>query len=224
LSEAVNFSAVLPPTLSLQEAEAWLTSYQHPSIGPALRGNTIHILDENGKECASGKTGEVCIRGWNVMKGYTDSPPGFFSDGYLHTGDLGYFQLSQNGVPFYFISGRIKDVIKRSGETLSLRELDDCVLPLLPEGCDAVSVGFENDIAGEEVGLIVNISKIEDQTTFLQKLAQLPKGLRPSVVLFKSDGLRTASGKPQRWKFKSLFAKYKTQLLGSRLKSENFYE
>lgn len=218
LSEAVNFSATLPIDMKFDEYHHWSTHFAHPSIGVALRGNEILIRNSEGQECEEGETGEICVRGFNVMRSYRGmDAEKMFQDGFLKTGDLGYFRRSPSGIKFFFVSGRVKDVIKRYGETVSLREVDDLLAPILGAGIDIISVGFENDFSGEEIGLIVQgDSTAEIKSSLLKFLSQAYNDLmRPRVILFTRDAIRTPSGKPQRWKFKECFTPYKAKIFSS---------
>jgi long-chain acyl-CoA synthetase len=208
LSEAVNFSATLPIDLSPEDYERWMIKGRHPSIGVALRGNELQILDESGKPLAADQEGQVHIRGFNVMRAYRGEDPAVtFASGFLPTGDWGYFQESADGQRFFFISGRKKDVIKRYGETLSLREADDLFQPLLQWADDLISVGFDNELGGEELAVLVRggDSVASREKIEAQIYAKVPRLFHPRIIVFTGQELRTASGKPLRWKLRSWF-------------------
>jgi acyl-CoA synthetase (AMP-forming)/AMP-acid ligase II len=221
LSEAVNFSAILPVDLPIEENRFWLTNYKHPSIGVALPGNEIHICNDNFTPCREGEEGNLLIRGHSVMRSYSKvAPKKIFAYDYLETGDRGYFHKNSSGERYFFISGRSKDVIKRNGMTISLREVDDLLFPLQKLCGDVIAVGFANDFSGEEIGVVVSEKKspelIEKISHFLnQNFVDL---LRPCVFVFTQDSLRTASGKPQRWKFQPKFDSLKSEILSQRIR------
>ena len=86
----------------------------------------VKVLDpETGEECPVGVQGEMCCRGFNVMKGYYKNPQAtaevIDKNGFLHSGDLGV--KDENG--FYRITGRIKDMIIRGGENIYPREIEE---------------------------------------------------------------------------------------------------
>lgn len=216
LSEAVNFSALMPPGLDDAEYRRWMTGYDRPSIGPALDGNEILVVGEDGRELGPGERGEICVRGFNVMKGYRhDDGKVCFRGGYLRTGDLGQFELSPRGEKFFFLNGRLKDTIKRHGETLSLVETDD-YLALWKGAGDAIAVPFEHRLAGEELGVVLS-APARDGAALLSlrtHLEKLPAPLRPTAILWTPDPTRTPSGKPLRWRHSAAFAFYADKVLG----------
>ena len=83
------------------------------------------IHPETGEVCPDGVQGEMCCRGYNVMKGYYKNPQAtsevIDKNGYLHSGDLGVKDPDGN----YRITGRIKDMIIRGGENISPREIEE---------------------------------------------------------------------------------------------------
>ena len=90
------------------------------------------------------------IRGDNVMKGYYKAPDltakAIESDGWLHTGDLGYM----DGDGFVFVKGRIKELIIKGGENISPQEIDEA-LYRHPAVLDAAAVGIPDEHYGEEI-------------------------------------------------------------------------
>lgn len=212
LSEAVNFSLTNPPTLAKEKIDFWLTSFQRPSVGTPLRGNEAVVLSEEGQSLGPSQEGEICLRGHNVMLGYKDQDNSeVFAGDYLHTGDLGFYQLcAETGLAFFFITGRKKDVMKRFGLTVSLVEVDDWLLQWCPPRVTAIAVPFENISAGEEIGVVVSgpltTAELESLREFME--TKMPAPLRPRVLIKTERKLRTDSGKPQRWAQKDLFQKY----------------
>lgn len=206
LSEAVNFSATMPTNLSFDLYRRLLLDFQRPSIGVALDGNDILVVDEQGQHCVAEQIGEICIRGTNVMLGYRgqeDQQP--FAGEMLHTGDTGFYADLEDGRRCFFITGRKKDVIKTLGETISLVEIDDVLLELSP-GTQAIAVGFQNVYEGEAVGVVVKNSptaRIDDVRRVLSE--RLPASMWPRRIFKTDQDVKTASGKSCRWKFQELF-------------------
>lgn len=96
------------------------------TVGFELPNVEVKIFNpETGKECAVGEQGEICCRGYNVMKGYYKNEEAtrktIDADGWLHSGDLAV--KTENG--FYRITGRIKDMIIRGGENIYPREIEN---------------------------------------------------------------------------------------------------
>ena len=105
------------------------TQYPKGSIGPALPNTEVMIVDvETGEPLAAGKTGEVWIRGPQVMAGYLNNPEAtartIDPDGFLHTGDIGY--VNDDG--YFYIVDRVKELIKFRGFQVAPAELEALLL------------------------------------------------------------------------------------------------
>jgi len=114
-------------------------------------GNEARVIDPaTGRDLKSGVTGEIVVRGPNVMSGYYRSPEetrsAFTRDGWLHTGDLGF--RDRDG--FYFITGRLKELIIKGGENIAPREIDEILLQH-PAVLEAAVVGVPDDLYGQEI-------------------------------------------------------------------------
>lgn len=223
LSEAVNFSALMPRDLSPEDYARWMSSFERPSIGTAIEGNELFVLDDNCRELGPRELGEIAVRGFNVMRGYRhDERAECFRGGYLHTGDLGHFEEGAGGERFFFVSGRLKETIKRYGETVSLVEMDE-ILGQWGEA-EAIAVPFEHELAGEELGVVLSVPSESGALLLSLKeyLEKLPAVVRPSVILCTGQALRTPSGKPTRWIFKPAFTDFRSRILGTTILTGNF--
>lgn len=123
------------------------------SIGTPIHGVRMRVADDGGNEVPQGETGEVLIRGHNVMKGYWQRPEATadaMRGGWLHTGDLG--RVDQDG--YFWIVGREKDMINRGGYKVFPREVED-VLYEHPAVADAAVIGLPSPDLGEEIGAAV---------------------------------------------------------------------
>jgi acyl-CoA synthetase (AMP-forming)/AMP-acid ligase II/acyl carrier protein len=122
------------------------------SVGPAA-GPEVAIVDDGGSFLPASAVGEVVIRGPNVTRGYyglDDQSRHFFGDGWFRTGDQGY--LDQDG--YLFLTGRLKEIINRGGETIAPREIDEALLD--HEGVEqAVAFAVPDSDLGEEVAAVV---------------------------------------------------------------------
>ncbi|HEY3725811.1 MAG TPA: long-chain fatty acid--CoA ligase [Solirubrobacteraceae bacterium] len=137
-----------------------VASFNHPdrerkpgSIGTPIEGVEMKVVDEDGNEVEQGETGEIVIRGHNVMKGYwerDDATEETVRDGWLHTGDMG--NVDEDG--YFFIVDRKKDLIIRGGYNVYPREIEE-VLYEHPAVREAAVVGVPHDEYGEEVGAAV---------------------------------------------------------------------
>lgn len=98
------------------------------SVGKVIPDVELKIISiADGIECSLGETGEICVKGYNVMKGYYKLPEetekAIDKDGWLHTGDLGHLDEEGN---LYF-EGRIKELIIRGGENISPAEIESYI-------------------------------------------------------------------------------------------------
>ena len=123
------------------------------SIGVPLQDVEVRIVDEEGDSVAQGEVGEIVARGARLMRGYWNRPEEtaeVIRDGWLHTGDLGYFD--EEG--YIFLVGRAKDLIKRGGEMVSPEEVER-VLQSHPAVDEAAVIGVPDQSWGERVRAIV---------------------------------------------------------------------
>jgi long-chain acyl-CoA synthetase len=122
------------------------------SVGTPIRGVEMRVV-AGDREVPHGESGEIAIRGHNVMKRYWQRPEetaAAIRDGWLYTGDIG--RVDQDG--YFWIIGRTKDVIIRGGYNVYPREVED-VLYEHPAVADAAVIGLPSSDLGEEVGAAV---------------------------------------------------------------------
>ena len=213
LSETTCYSCFLPLDLSKEDHRKWIVDYGFPSIGVPIPSNEMTIHDEKGKAVAEGERGEIVIRGANVMKEYYSNPTAnetAFAFDWFRSGDEGFFKTDDDGRDFFFITGRLKELIIRGGVNLAPLEIDE-VINRAPGVRAGICVGFENNMYGEEVGALVDpLSDDADKEEILEFCRQnLPHNKTPKVVLFTSQLPVTSTGKYQRNKVKHLFAEWK---------------
>lgn len=170
----------------------------------------VKVLDpETGEECPVGVQGEMCCKGFNVMKGYYKNPEAtaetIDKNGYLHSGDLGV--KDEEG--YYRITGRIKDMIIRGGENIYPREIEEFLYHL--DGVSDVSVaGVPSKKYGEEVGAFIILK--EGATLHPDDVKDFCKGKIarykiPKYIFFVKEFPLTGSGKIQKFKLKDLALK-----------------
>ena len=119
-----------------------------PSGGPAIR-----IVDETGTELPRGGTGEIVIKGPNVMTAYENNPKAnadAFYDGWFRTGDQGV--MDEDG--YVAITGRLKEIINRGGEKISPREVDEIIMEH-PAVHQCVTFAMPHDMLGEDVAAAI---------------------------------------------------------------------
>ena len=117
------------------------------TVGPALPGVTVAVMDPHGTVLPPGHRGEVVIAGPTVMRGYLNRPEETAKtivNGWLHTGDIGY--LDEDG--YLTLVDRVKDMIIRGGENIYPKEIES-VLYRCPEVCEAAVVGRPDPVYGE---------------------------------------------------------------------------
>ena len=215
LSETTCYSSFLPIALSWEANQRWLLEYGYPSIGCPIEPNEMGIFsaDGSGTQLAEGKRGEICIRGHNVMQGYFKRPDAnadTFKFGWFRTGDEGFFMRDEQGRQFFFITGRIKELINRGGVKFSPLDIEEVLL-----GIDGVkvglAVGFQNRYYGEEIGAYVVLeegAELTEDAILPHCLDQMPFEKSPKVVVFGNDIPVTATGKYQRLKLQPLFEQW----------------
>ncbi len=116
-------------------------------------GPEVAVMDGGGSLLPAGSTGEVVIRGANVMAGYVDNPQAnasAFKAGWFRTGDQGF--CDSDG--YFTITGRLKELINRGGEKISPREIDEALLEH-PAVAQAVAFAVPHPKLGEEIGAAV---------------------------------------------------------------------
>lgn len=212
LSETTCYSCFVPIDLPSDEHVYWQTNFGFPSIGIPISNNEMAIHDEAGNALGAGERGEIVIRGATVMKEYYSNSAAnasTFANGWFRSGDEGFFHVDSQGQPYFFITGRLKELIIRGGVNIAPLEVDE-VLCSAPGVSAGICVGFPHDMYGEEIGALV--VKGNSQTTEEQILEfcaeRLPVSKRPKVILFTEELPVTSTGKYQRNKVKHLFAEY----------------
>ncbi|MEP7235437.1 MAG: class I adenylate-forming enzyme family protein, partial [Ignavibacteriota bacterium] len=215
LSETTCYSCYLPLSLSADEHRYWMREFGFPSIGCALPQNEMMIADDEGNELAPSQKGEIAIRGFNVMKEYYDNDEAnekAFLYGWFRSGDEGFYELDPNGQKYFFITGRLKELIIRGGVNISPLEIDE-VIGRCPGVKSGIAVGFENNFYGEEVGAYIERSSgavLTEEDVLIFCKEHLPFSKAPKVVIFGEDIPVTSTGKYQRNKCKPLFLQWKS--------------
>jgi long-chain acyl-CoA synthetase len=169
-------------------------------------GCEARVVDKELRPLPTGATGEIVIRGPQVMRGYYKNEEAtlatFTPDGWLRTGDLGH--CDEDG--FFFVTGRIKELIIKGGENIAPREIDEALLAH-PAVLEAAAVGIPDHYYGQEIMACVVLregQECEEQSLREFCLAQLGRYKTPKVFCFVEDLPRGPSGKVQRLKLLSL--------------------
>jgi len=169
-SEAAPLTMVRPSDMVEKRAQ---------TVGQAIEGMDIRISDGKGGFLPRGEIGEVVAKGDNLMNGYdklpTEKQP-IDENGWLHTGDLGYFD--EDG--YLYLAGRIKDVIIRGGENISPSEIESA-LNQMENIREAKVMGAPHPIYGESVEACVTMT--DGGRSFDQEA--LKTALRKVIARFK---------------------------------------
>lgn len=195
--ETMGLTETVAPVFS-NPIEEGKRKYGSPGIAV---GNEAKVVDRDGHELPRGEVGEILIRGDNVMKEYYKAPDITAStlvDGWFHTGDLG----KQDEDGFFFITGRLKELIIKGGENIAPQEIDTALYKH-PSVLEAAAVGVPDDVYGQEIKAFV-VLKPGTQATekeildFCEK--ELGKFKTPKWVVFTESLPKGPSGKIQRLK------------------------
>jgi len=175
------------------------------TVGAPVFGVEVKIVDaESGEELPDDTPGELCARGYNIMKGYYKMPEAtnaaIDSDGWLHTGDVAV-RLSDGN---YKITGRIGDMIIRGGENIYPKEIEDFIYKH-PKVQDVQVIGVPSKAYGEEIMACVILKPGETATDEEIKsfvLASMAKHKVPSFVDFVDSFPMNAAGKIMKYKMR----------------------
>jgi fatty-acyl-CoA synthase len=183
------------------------------TLGPPLPQTEIQIADiATGAPVPAGQVGELCARGYMVMRGYHDAPEAtaaaIDAGGWYHTGDL----ASIDGRGYLRIEGRIKDVIIRGGENIYPREIEE-VLFVHPAVAEAVVIGIPDQTWGEVVAAYVRPVPGQPTPAPEELRAHCRERLAPYKTpqhwVFVDAFPMTPSGKIQKFKLREDFARHR---------------
>lgn len=174
---------------------------RHPAVA-------VRVVDpSDGHICGVGEKGELCCKGFNVMKGYYKMPEAtaeaIDADGYLHSGDLG----SVDADGYYRVTGRIKDMIIRGGENIYPLEVEDFYLKM-PGVLDAQVVGAPDEKYGEIVVAFIRTRPgsegMTEEDVRNYGIKNMARYKVPKHVFFVDDFPQTASKKVQKFKLRDM--------------------
>ncbi len=166
------------------------------SVGQAILGMELRVVDPDGNEVPSGETGEIVIRGHSVMKGYYNRPEETakaIRNGWFHSGDVGI----RDEEDYFSIVDRIKDMIIRGGYNVYPREVEEALIAH-PEVSLAAVVGVPDEQYGEEIKAFVVLqegSSLTPETLRDWSKERLANYKYPREIVFADSLPLTASGK-----------------------------
>lgn len=159
-TEASARLSYLPPDKLVQKAG---------SIGLAIPGVSLAIVDEQGRHLAAHQTGELVAQGENIMQGYWQNPEASretLKDGWLHTGDLGY--KDEDG--YIFIKGRKKQMIKSGANRIHPEEIEEVILAC-PVVAEVAVTGIEDELLGEVIAAFVVAKQTDNEFVNAESLS-----------------------------------------------------
>ena len=193
------------PIAACQHAdEAWRKA---GTTGRAAAGCELRIVDADGRDVRQGASGEVLVRGRNVMSGYWHDPQASaraLAGGWFHSGDSGH--LDAEG--FLTIDGRLKDMIISGGENVSPAEVEGVLLDC-PDIAEAAVVGRPDPRWGEAVVAVVAPrpgATLTCESVMAQFEGRLARFKHPKAVLVVDVLPRTALGKVRKDDVRQLVA------------------
>ncbi|BAO89662.1 AMP-binding protein [Caballeronia cordobensis] len=204
-----RFGIGIIETMGMTEtaAPAFSNPYEHAmrrlgSIG-LPSGGEAKIVALDGRECAPDETGELVLRGEQLMSGYYKRPDetrhAFTDDGWLRTGDLGY----RDAAGFFYINGRAKELIIKGGENIAPREIDEALLRH-PGVLEAAAVGVPDPAYGQDIVAFIvpsgGAQSLDIAELRAHCLRELGRYKTPREFHFTDALPRGPSGKVQRLK------------------------
>jgi len=177
------------------------------SAGRAAAHCQLRIVDEAGRDAAPGATGEILVRGPNVMAGYWNAPQAteaVLINGWFHTGDMGH----QDADGFLYVDGRRKEMIISGGENIYPAEIENLLMES-PDIAEASVVGWPDERWGEIVVAVVAPQPGCQLTEagVLQRLeGRIARFKHPKKVVFIDALPKTALGKVRRDEVRRLVA------------------
>jgi len=166
------------------------------SAGRALIGTRVRIVDSEDQELPRGETGEIVMRGPQMMKAYWNMPEASaeaLKNGWLHTGDIG--MMDEEG--YVYVQDRIKDMIVSGGENVYPREVEN-VLFEHPAIADAAVIGVPDEKWGEAVTAVLVLrdgASLEPEELIDFCRGKLGAYKIPRQIRYVGELPRNASGK-----------------------------
>lgn len=172
------------------------------SMGRPQAGVEVKILNPaTGETAGRGERGEICVRGWSVMKGYYQQPretaEAIDAEGWLHTADLGYMDAEG----YLVWTGRLADILRVGGETVSVLEIERALVAH-PAVEAAAVVGIPEQRLTEVPAAFVRLkpgAKVDSKNLIAFCEAKLAGFKVPRMIRFVADFEMTVSGKIRKY-------------------------
>lgn len=177
------------------------------TVGKNLPHQEVKIIDlDHGQTVTLGEPGEICFRGYHIMKGYYNDPEAtartIDDEGWLHSGDIG--TMDEDG--YVKITGRIKEMIIRGGENIYPREIEDVIFTH-PKVAEVAVFGMPDDFYGEELMAWIQLHtgetmKEEEVRNYCKdKIAHFKI---PKYIWFVEEFPVTVTGKLQKFRMREI--------------------
>ncbi len=171
------------------------------TVGPPVPRADVKVSDPNTREPVEfGAVGELCVRGYMVMKEYFDKPEATAAaldeEGWLHTGDLA--TMDERG--YCRITGRLKDMVIRGGENLFPAEIEAALIEH-PDITEAAVIGVPDPLMGEELAAFIRVTGQPPNANALREYVRerLAAPKAPRYWVFIDEFPLTGSGKIQKF-------------------------
>lgn len=180
------------------------------SVGEIVFTAYAKVIDENGKSLGPNENGEICFKGDRIMNGYVNNPEAtkqiVDKDGWLHSGDIGYYDEDKQ----FYIIDRIKELIKYKAFQVAPAEIEDLILTN-DKVKDCAVIGIPDELAGElpfafvvkQPGIDLTEKEVVD---FVAENASKAKWLRGGVR-FVDELPKNATGKVVKRDLRDLYSK-----------------
>lgn len=180
------------------------------TVGQPMPHTELKIVDpKTGKMVPRGQPGEICARGYMIMRGYYNSPDAtkmaVDEEGWLHTGDLG----TLDDEDYCKITGRLKDMVIRGGENIYPREVEEFLYEH-PQISDVQVIGVPDQKYGEELMAWIKVKNGDKVTP--EEIQEFCKGKIahykiPRYFKFVDEFPMTVTGKIQKYKMREISIK-----------------
>ncbi|MBU3877650.1 acyl--CoA ligase [Faecalicatena sp. AGMB00832] len=184
------------------------TSTHIGASGIPIPGTKFMILDEDGKELPTGEVGEIVVKGSVVLDSYYKQKSQSLKDGWLYTGDLGYFTEDS----YLFVVDRKKNMINRGGEKIWCFDVEN-ELTSMEEIQDAAVVGIPDELYGEVAAAVVQLRTGSEVTPEMIKeylAGRIAKYKIPVKIKLVDRVPQTANGKTDKNTIKKLLMEDET--------------